>query len=276
MSYAIHAFRNWRAVSNGTRPSHIFFEDELKWLLGCDVEWLRESAREYRSCPAAWRWLSNFRSTSRRTDGPAKTVDVAEGFVIWTLVKKLSPRVVVELGTQHGLSARVWKEALRKYVSAHDLILCDLIDSRLFIGDDECTFIKGDARLTLPAIFDEMSVDVLYNDAHPYDLVRWSVEEGLKHGVKAFVFHDVGRFHPRGPFKFESAQLTQKEKRLHSMDLAQYGHWERHVMAELFDPRILHQDSAAGSIDRIQIFDSLFGVGVVLRSANSSLSAKQY
>jgi hypothetical protein len=64
---------------------------------------------------AAWRHLSSYQSAGPATDGFGKTLDVAEGFAAWAIVKHLRPRVVLEIGTQYGISARLWKEALKAY-----------------------------------------------------------------------------------------------------------------------------------------------------------------
>lgn len=258
------AMNNYRAVRRGTQPDSIFFQSEIRSLLNCDRQWLFETAAEYRKCSAAWRRLCGYHSHSRRTDGLAKTLDVAEGFAAWAVVKHLRTKVVVELGTRYGASARLWKEALKRYVPDHELILCDLKDERRFIDDSECTFLEGDARQTLAEVYATRPVDLLFNDAHPYDLIRCSVEEGLLHGIAAFAFHDVGCGHPRGPFKAESASVSVDDKQIHAEDWATYGHWERHVMADVFHPGILHVEAAVIPSARIQVFDSLFGFGVVI------------
>jgi hypothetical protein len=259
-----HLFlRNWRRVRTATKPQYVFFKAELQALLKCGEDYLKKTAYEYYGCKDAWRHLSSYNSLSAKTDGVAKTLDVAEGFALWSLVKRRRPKVVVELGAQLGASARLWKEALKAYVPEHELILCDLEDNRRLIGDDECTFLKGDAHELLPEIFASKSVDLLHNDAHPYSLIRWSVEQGLRLRIPIFVFHDVGRGN-RGPFYIASAALSSEEKLIHNTNWAEYGHWERHVMAEMFDPAILHQDAITNDNIQMQIFDSLFGVGVVL------------
>jgi hypothetical protein len=208
--------------------------------------------------------LSGLRSSSRKTDGIAKSLDVAEGFALWALVKHIRPRIVVELGVQYGVSARLWKEALKAYVAEHELILCDLHDKRHLINDEECTFLRADARQILPEVFSTGQVGILHNDAHPYDLIYWSVEEALKHDVPVLTFHDVGRG-SRSSFRLESSQLSKEQKLANAEYSAEHGHWERHVMAEIFDREILHRDSVEQKGYRIQIFDSLFGFGVVLR-----------
>lgn len=260
---ASHAARNWQAVQRGTQPGAIFFQPELRFLLQVDETWLQQTAAEYRGCMAAWQHLSGLKSASRQTDGVAKSLDVAEGLALWATVKHFRPRVVVELGTQHGVSARLWKEALKKYVPDHELILCDIEDVRRLIGDSEATFLLGDARQTLQQVFATRKVDLLFNDAHPYDLIRWSVEEGLKHAVPVFAFHDVGRHHSRNTFKVESASVPLTKRYVESENWATYGAWERHVMGEVFDQRILTQDAVEMPTARMQVFDSLFGLGIV-------------
>lgn len=255
--------RNATAIKEHTRTDHLFFQHELQKFLGVPLEWLQETAIEYRNCRRAWHHLSGLQSASRKTDGAAKSLDVAEGFALWALVKHVRPQVVVELGVLYGISSRLWKEALKTYVPDHQLILCDLEDKRRFITDEECTFLQADARAVLPDIFATHNVGILHNDAHPYDLIRWSVMEALDKQVPVLTFHDVGRG-ARCSFRAESSLLAEDVKLANTEYTPQYGHWERHVMAEVFDERILEQDAVVNEKYRMQIFDSLFGFGVTL------------
>jgi len=80
-------------------------------------------------------------------------------------------------------------------------------------------------------------------------------------------FHDVGGYQLRGgPFKPVGATLPKAEKAKYGEDYGPYGTWERHVMAEIFDQRLVQQDFVVTSDWRMQIFDSLFGFGVALRA----------
>ncbi|MCB0109705.1 MAG: hypothetical protein KDE53_27475 [Caldilineaceae bacterium] len=259
--------RNRQVVQAHTKLPKLFLRQQITQLLGCDDTWLEETAVEYSACNAAWKLLSGLRSPSRRTDGFAKSLDVAEGFALWALVKHQRPQIVVELGSQYGISARLWKEALKAYVPGHELILCDLEDKRRFIDDTECTFLQGDARETLRTVFANSQVALLHNDAHPYDLIEWSLMEGLRQQIPIFTFHDVGGYQLRGgPFKPESGALPLAEKLQHSEEYGPHGTWERHLMAEVFDPRIITQDFVVTPTWRMQIFDSLFGFGAILRA----------
>lgn len=265
-----HALINALTVYQYIQPGQIFFQHELQDFLGVDDAWLLQTAQEYRSCFVAWRHLSRLHSPSRASDGLAKSLDVAEGFALWSLVKACQPRVVVELGTQLGISARLWKEALKRYVPDHELILCDIEDRRRLIRNHEATFLLGDARQTLQDVFATRKIDLLFNDAHPYDLIRWSVEEGLKQGIPIFAFHDVGRHHPRTIFKAESITTPSATRYAEAENWAAYGAWERHVMGEVFDERILYQDAVDTATARLRVFDSLFGLGVVIRTGDTS------
>jgi hypothetical protein len=258
--------RNKASVAQGTQPGSIFFARELASLLGCDEQWLEQTAQEYRDTPEAWKRLSGLRSTGHQTDGFAKSLDVAEGFAVWALVKQLQPRVVVELGSQYGISARLWKEALRRYVPDHVLYLCDIDDLRRFITPEEANFVQGDGVESLRSIIDATHVDLLINDAHPYTLIRDSVLLGKERNVGCFVFHDVSATEARyRPFRVESAELTEAEREERNVAFEVVGHWERHAMVDHFDPAARTQLSGVTDQWRWQIFDSLFGLGVVLR-----------
>lgn len=256
--------RNADAINLGTQKGSVFFEEELKWFLGVEDDWLNVAAKEYRECPDAWHLLSCLKSSSRKTDGVAKTLDVAEGFSVWCFVKYFKPKVIVELGSQFGISARLWKQALIKYVPDHELYLCDLIDRRKYITDDECVFLKGDAKESLCELLSNNSIDVLINDAHPYDLIMWSLEAGIKGNVRHFAFHDIGANHPsRAPFKRGSYSLSKEEKIRESLNWGDCGLWERHGMGEVFDEGILDDDAVETERWKIQIFDSFLGYGFV-------------
>lgn len=266
------ASRNQVDVQRLTHPNNIPFRQELVDFFGCSAKWLEETALEYRNCSRAWTLLSGFQSSSKITDGFAKSLDIAEGFVLWTLVKYLRPKIVVELGVQFGISSRLWKEALRAYVPEHELVLCDLNDRRLFISDNEAQFYHKDAREVFPALFASGEVGILHNDAHPYDLIHWSIDEALRHKVPVLTFHDVGNG-KRGPTKIESYYIDRDEKMTNTENWADYGTWERHVMAEVFDERLLEQDFASSDTYNAGIFDSLFGLGIVMMKDDYGNSA---
>jgi hypothetical protein len=247
-----------------------FFQEGLNWLLDCDDAWLAQTFKDYQNCSEAWIRLSGLKSSSSKTDGFAKSLDVAEGFAIWALVAAKKPKVIVELGVQHGLSSRLWKEALNKYVPNHQLYLCDLEDKRRFIDDSESVFLKGDAYQLLPELYASQTIDLLHNDAHPYSLIDWSVREGIKHNIPIFTFHDVNGTPPRKTFIKDYVSINKDEKLENDLNLGKYGHWERHVMGEQFDNRIWDSCSAENSQFKVYVFESLFGFGVALNKSDAA------
>jgi hypothetical protein len=248
-----------------------YLASEIAWLTGREEAWLRETASEYAATPEAWQRMAAFRSPSRRTDGISMSMDVGEGFAAWALIKHVRPRVVVELGSLYGVSARLWKEALKRYVPDHRLYLCDLEDNLRYIGKDEATLLLGDGVAMLEKVLAQGPVDLLFNDAHPYTLIRDTIRIGLDAGIPCFAFHDVGGRELRNyPYFVESASATTEERVANSINFARYGHWERHCMAEAWNARILTENSVALPGWRLQIFDSLFGLGVALEVPNGS------
>lgn len=261
---------NRRAVPARLAGGDPYLAHEIAWLTGRDSDWVLETASEYAATPAAWERLAGLRSPARRTDGISMSMDVAEGFAAWALIKHLRPNVVVELGSLYGVSARLWKEALKCYVPDHRLFLCDLVDSLRYVGKDEATLLLGDGVAMLEKMLAQGAVDLLFNDAHPYTLIRDTIRIGLDGDVACFAFHDVGGRALRNyPYFVESASATPAERIENSTNFARYGHWERHCMAEAWDERILTQDAVAIPGWRLQIFDSLFGFGVALRVSDA-------
>ncbi|MEM6885407.1 MAG: hypothetical protein AAF571_10275 [Verrucomicrobiota bacterium] len=258
--------RNEKTLKEASRwwKTKPFFEHEIQCFFKKDKAWVKEAFRDFVACKPAWENLSGLRSPSSKTDGMAKTIDLAEGFAMWCLICSEKPRRVVELGTQYGISGRLWKEALKKYVPEHELILCDLEDQRTLIGDDECTFLEGDGVECLHEAFKRGDVDLLFNDAHPYLLIRDSVNVAIAHKVPAYAFHDTGCQHPRGPYHPEFYTMTEEQKIEHGMNYKDYGHWERHLIGAIFDERALNQDFCQSDEASIQTFDSLFGFSAVL------------
>ena len=241
-----------------------FYQKELCNFLSVDKQWIKQAFEEYAATPEAWMRLSSFQSPSSQYDGKAKSLDIAEGFAVWAFVKKFRPKNVVELGSQFGISARLWKEALQKYVSEHSLHLFDLEDKRQYITDQDATLHLGDAYLLFPEFIKYNNVDLLINDAHPYELIKWSIIEGIKHKIPYYAFHDIGMRNKRGPFKKSSYSLTEYQKVIGSHEWHKHGLWERHVMADIFDKRILKKDFVENTFSKTGIFDSLFGYGFVI------------
>ena len=241
------------------REKNPFFKSEIKKFYEENDVWVLESLNDFYNCKVAWENLTLFQSDSRKGDGIGKSVDIAEGFAIWCFVRHFKPQSIAEIGTRYGVSARLWKEALKKYVPEHRLTLFDLEDVRRYIDDSEAKLIVGDAFKLFPDFLNNHPVDLLILDAHPYELTRWALEEGFKRGIKNFAFHDVGKKHRRGPYKPQYYTLPEIVKLKHSLDWGTYGTWERHLQADFFDKALATKDYVQNEFSTSQVFDSLFG-----------------
>ena len=89
-------------------------------------------------------------------------------------------------------------------------------------------------------------------------MIHWCTE------VKA-VSNKMERFTQRARRVLSLAQ-EEAEKLQHSEEYGPHGTWERHLMAEVFDRRVITQDFVVTPTWRMQIFDSLFGFGAILRA----------
>jgi hypothetical protein len=258
------SYDNKANIEYRAKTGEAFFQKELCKFLNVDKSWIKQSFGEYAETPEAWVRLSSYRSPSSQHDGKAKSLDIAEGFAVWAFVKKFRPKNVVELGSQFGISARLWKEALQKYVPGHELHLFDLEDKRQYITDQDATLHLGDAYRLFPEFLKSNRVDLLINDAHPYELIKWTLTEGILHKIPFFGFHDIGCTHKRGPYKKEYFKLSEYEKIKGSLNWHHYGLWERHAMADFFDKRIAAESCVENEHIKCQIFDSFLGFGFVI------------
>ncbi|PIQ85379.1 MAG: hypothetical protein COV74_09270 [Candidatus Omnitrophica bacterium CG11_big_fil_rev_8_21_14_0_20_45_26] len=253
--------------SNNPRISieEIPFRSEIAKLLSVQEDWLIQTYYEYCLAKANFEpLLPAVRSSRRATDHGGKSLDPHEAFALWCVIKKCKAKRILELGTRFGVSARFFRVAHLFMFGLDDskIYSCDLNREYRYVNDDDFEFIQGDAKLLFPDILKKNKIDLIFNDAHPYDLTKISVSASLEAQSPIITFHDVGKNHPRSPFKREAYFLPVNERNL--INLAEYGPWERHVMAEFFGQNLLDEDFSETDQYRVQIFDSLFGLGVAI------------
>ena len=256
-------------MPDGTKP----FTQELQDLLSVSVEQIENYYNEFERL-SVWRLLPEIGSNSRRTDHSDKTLDIAEAFSFYCVLRHLKATSIIELGTRFGVSSALlhatlvenMKEIPKSRRNA-TLIGCDLVREFQYIDEQAkyFTFNCGDAHNLFPSILETRQFDCLFNDAHPYTLIKKSTESAIENKVRVLAFHDVGKKHRRSSFNRESYFLSEEEKIKNNLNLKDYGYWERHVMAEIFGERILDEDSLETVDHKVQIFDSLFGLGIAVR-----------
>ena len=216
-----------------------------------------------------WSEFKNVFVGAEKALASTKSLDVNEAFALWCVLKHTGCHKVLELGTHKGASTLFLKQALYHFNPLfHKLISCDVKrQPQWWIDEKAFTFIEGDAEALFPDIIADWSIDCLFNDAHPYTLIDKSTKCALDRDLSLLLFHDVGK----KVFRADSYILPEKTKiRYNCPDdfggsKFQYGHWERHVMAKYFGKEILIEDFVITQKHKIGIFDSTYGLGVVIK-----------
>jgi hypothetical protein len=217
----------------------------------------------------AYRELDHSKNYTRKFDG-MKTLNLEEAFVIYAALAITRPRTIVEIGTQYGGSAG------RIIDIANSL----RIDSRLVCFDVEHAvthFCRDEAELIIEdvtgqfreKILEPYDPEFIFLDAHPYYLVKNVIAETLnsaRHHILAI--HDCSR------------ELCNRRMRISKDDprvTSKTGVWERHVLAEEFeveDPLSQQLDFPETSTHRLRIFDTQYGLAVILPLAYSQWAAE--
>ena len=248
------------------------FKKEIKRLLDENDEWVEETYDIFNKNNEHFIHLVPVpRSASKQTDNADKTLDLNESFVFWCLVRKYKLKNILELGTRFGISTRMIRSAQDTFFPGFKtkLYSCDLVKEYRHIHSDDFDFLNEDAKNLFPHFLEENQIDCLCNDAHPYDLIKLSTQAAIDAKTKIMTYHDVSRKedHPRGPCFKDSFFLSEEEKLKNNW--AKHGHWERHVMCEMFSKELLENNFVETEQYKIQMFCSLFGLGVVVNKQNN-------
>ncbi len=184
-----------------------------------------------------------------------KSLSLKESFVLFALCKVLKVESISELGVRYGISTRFWLETVPGCnVVGYDIK--NMFNNRLKpIKSPNFKFVIGDAAKT----FSHKHCDLIFYDAHPYKLT-YDIAVRSKNSVGIHCFHDVGLecFNPK------SRSIVASKRESYSAD---NGHWERHVMAEVFNPGIAHDNLCIDDEWRSLVIDDKFGVGISVKNS---------
>ena len=183
-----------------------------------------------------------------------KSLSINEAFALYVLVNKLQVNKISELGVRYGVSTRFWNIA-RPDCNIIGYDLKKLYNRRIKKDPDNFRFIQGDAS----QLFLTKGSDMVFYDAHPYHLT-YDIACQSKKIVNIHCFHDVGK----NCFKASSSKLP-KEKRGNCTE--KYGWWERHVMAEVFNPSIMTENIVIDKEWRSVIIDDKYGIGMTIHNS---------
>jgi hypothetical protein len=200
--------------------------------------------------------FSEFSSYLKKTFKQDKSLSMQEAFTLYLVSKLYGVESVAELGVRYGISSRFWLSTLPDCsVTGYDIKKLYNKRKKLKpITSPKFHFIHGDVNET----WKDSKYDLIFYDAHPYD-ITYKIAYNNIDKVKIHCFHDVGEL----CFKKESSNIPTDQRV--EIDIA--GHWERHVMAELFTPNIADDIIAIDDEWRSLIIDDKYGVGITIHNS---------
>lgn len=240
-------------------PSDINHEeliDQLSQSLGTEREQVAKKFLSYHAYHLSKRYAE--------TLGEAKTLSFEEAFVLYVILGIVNPRVIVEIGTQHGKSTRRILD-MKNLLGLNSSVVCvDQVDEVRFFAPEEANLIvQNVAGRFRQDILLKYHPDLIFCDVHGYGLLHEIVTQTLALAPDCvLVLHDCGR------------GLCNRQMTIGKDDPAVTsltGVWERHVLADVFglaDPLDEQLDRCVvGSTGHsFRIFPTTHGLGVLLSS----------
>ncbi|NJL53873.1 class I SAM-dependent methyltransferase [bacterium] len=192
--------------------------------------------------------------------GERKTLATEEAFIIYVLASNFRPQNFVEIGTQHGRSTRRIIDLAQRLGLNASITCFDIVNLVKHFSPDEANLVLKDITETVKEdIFGCYESGIIYLDAHPYYLLKNVLKTFLKYQNWILVIHDCSR------------GLCNPQMNLSREDVlgitSLTGHWERHVLAEIFNVDDVMSDclnyGQTESHVRM-IFDTPHGICVIL------------
>jgi len=198
--------------------------------------------------------------------GELKTLNLEEAFVLYAILATRRPTgPLVEIGTQYGRSTRRILDMI-EFLGLDNKVICyDIHDevrhfrpdeARLIVRDVTDNFVDEVLRAHRPA--------VIYLDAHPYRLLYNVIGGFLQHGEDCVLaVHDCAK----GLCRLDM-QIKKDDPNITSLT----GHWERHVLSDLFgvsDPTSDAIDHVETSNHMLKIFGTSHGLAAIRNKVES-------
>jgi len=205
-------------------------------------------------------WQFSQSQNYAETLGERKTLATEEAFIIYVLASKFHPQNLIEIGTQYGRSTRRIIDLVQKLGLNASVNCFDIANLVKHFSPDEANLVLKDITETVKEdIFDCYESGIIYLDAHPYYLLKNILETFLESQNWILVIHDCspGLCNPK-------MELSRGDA-LGITSLT--GHWERHVLAEVFGVADVMSDQLNyGQTENHlrMIFDTPHGICVVL------------
>jgi hypothetical protein len=225
---------------------------DLAALLGTDARAIRERFRRYQRLHRERRYEVRF--------GERKTLNLEEAFALYAFLDIARPeRPIVEVGTQYGRSTRRILDMLAALGMSNQVVCFDVEDQvRHFRADEAGLRIEDLTDRFREALLEPLAPALVFLDAHPYRLTREAITDVLERDDCVLAIHDCGRAlcNPNMALDRDDPHITSAT-----------GHWERHVLCEVFGV----DDPMQGDIDHretpshvLRILQTTHGLGVIV------------
>jgi hypothetical protein len=192
--------------------------------------------------------------------GERKTLSMEEAFILYVVFRQYRPKSVIEIGTQYGKSTRRLIDMHKLTLSSNpnEIVCFDVEDQVQFFEKNEAKLVLKDVTNSAQqTILDSFEPGIIYLDAHPYHLLKNVIRAVIDNGKWIIAIHDCapGLCNPKMKLKKDDLNITSKT-----------GHWERHVLAEIFGVRdVLSNELNKLEIKthKLQIFDTPHGLALI-------------
>ena len=191
--------------------------------------------------------------------GESKTLCFEEAFLLFLAATIVRPQQVVEIGTQYGKSTRRIIDMLN-YLGLESSVTCfDIIDAIRYVGADEIDLQIEDVTDTFTEqVLTPLSPSLIYLDAHPYHLLKNVILEYLQWSL---THPSILAIHDCSPNLYAPFMWISKDDP--GAITSRTGHWERHVLAEIFKKPNNSLDTLQTNTHRLQIFGTPHGLAMI-------------
>ncbi len=201
-----------------------------------------------------------------KAGGERKHLCREEALLCYFVCEQYRPEVIVEIGTQYGVSTRKIID-IKNHLGLDAPVVCYDIENRVkYFQPSEAELIEKDIANDLESgVFGCANRGYLNLDAHPYQLTKDAVELAMARPDWPVTVHDcgVGLCNPH-------MEIDKSDPNISSLT----GHWERHVLAEVFhvtDPLSSELDDQKTDTHCMRIFETPHGGCVIRPQSNPQI-----
>lgn len=238
-----------------TEVDHARLLSDIAGLLQQPAKRIETLWTDYQGLMAAKRHVSEL--------GQVGTLSSEEAFVIHCLCALFQPPDLIEIGTHQGKSTRRILDSL-KHLQLQTSVTCyDIEDLVQYFSPDETTLLLQDVTDSVERdILDRYAPGIIYLDAHPWRLLKNVIAAVLRREDWLLAIHDCS------PILCNPRMTISRDQP--SLITARTGHWERHVLAEVFgldDPLDPYLNELETDTHLLRVFGTQHGLGLVLPKA---------